>query len=198
MTEEGPVLETLTRRLAECPNDFLSGPRDESGKGDIEVAAVVYDLLRELGGAPLTQQEASPFKLGSKHTRAEENRLRVALVACWLLHDSWFRSRRRFAQDAYRLLAAGLDGLAELVQAAQLVADADRREELARLCLKSLGLRPAGETEAQSEDRLATLDSVEMSRVVREARAAEERARKIREEMARKAAEEAASVYGRE
>jgi hypothetical protein len=34
--------------------------------------------------------------------------------------------------------------------------------------------------------------------VVREARAAEERARKIREEMARKAAEEAAAVYGRE
>ena len=136
------------------------------------------------------------FELESRHTRAEENRLRVILVACWLLHDPWFRSRSRFAEGARRFLATGLDELAEVAQAPQLIADADRREELARLCLKSLGLRPAGESVAQ--DRLSTLDSVERSRVIREARAAEERARKIREEMARKAAEEAAAVYGRE
>jgi hypothetical protein len=198
MMEEGPLLETLTRRLAECPADFLAEPRDNSGKGAIHVAAVVYDLVRDLGGAPITKKEAAIFELHAKHTRADVNRLRVVLVACWLLHDPWFRSRRRFAEDAYMLLATGLDELAAIVQAGQLVADADRREELARICLKSLGLRPAGETAEQSEDRLATLDSVERSRVVREARAAEERARKIREEMARKAAEEAAAVYGRE
>jgi hypothetical protein len=198
MTEEGPLLETLTRRMAECPADFLARPRDKSGRGEVVVAAVVYDLLRDLGGAPLTKEEASVFEPESKHTRAEENRLRVILVACWLLHDPWFRSRGRFAEGARRFLATGLDELAEVAQAPQLVADADRREELARLCLKSLGLRPAGESVAQAEDRLTTLDSVERSRVIREARAAEERARKIREEMARKAAEEAAAVYGRE
>jgi hypothetical protein len=198
MMEEGPLLETLTRRLAECPADFLAEPRDESGKGAIHVAAVVYDLVRDLGGAPLTDKEASAFELQSKRPRAEVNRLRVVLVACWLLYDPWFRSRGRFAQEARPFLSGGLDELAAIAQAGQLVADADRREELARLCLKALGLRPAGETAEQAEDRLATLDSVERSRVIREARAAEERARKIREEMARKAAEEAAAVYGRE
>ena len=53
--EEGPLLETLTRRLAECPADFLAEPRDSSGKGAVYVAAVVYDLIRDLGGAPLTK-----------------------------------------------------------------------------------------------------------------------------------------------
>jgi hypothetical protein len=196
--EEGPLLETLTRRLAECPADFLAEPRDKSGKGAIEAPAVAYDLVRDLGGAPLTKNETAIFELRAKHTRADVNRLRVVLVTCWLLHDPWFRSRKRFAKDAYLLLARGLDELAAIVQAGQLVADADRREELARLCLKSFGLRPAGETAEQAEDRLATLDSVGRARVIREARAAEERARKIREEMARKAAEEAAAVYGRE
>jgi hypothetical protein len=64
--------------------------------------------------------------------------------------------------------------------------------------LRALDLRPAGESVVQAQDRLTTLDSVERVRVIKEARAAEERARKIREEMARKAAEEAAAAYGRE
>jgi hypothetical protein len=52
--------------------------------------------------------------------------------------------------------------------AKRLVAGTDRREELARLCLRALGLRPAGETAAQAEDRLATLNSVERRRVLHE------------------------------
>ena len=138
----------------------------------------------DLGGQkrPMTRQDVD--KLLARAARLPGGKYRATLS--------------RFAEGARRFLATGLDELAEVAQAGQLVADADRREELARLCLKSLGLRPAGESVAQAEDRLSTLDSVERSRVIREARAAEERARKIREEMARKAAEEAAAVYGRE
>lgn len=197
MTEEGPLLESLTRRLAECPADFLGAPRDRSDKGEVHVAAVVFDLLRELGGTPLTPPELAAFEFKRGDARTER-RLRVVLIAAWLLYDSWFRSRNRFAIQACTLLATGLSDAAAVVPPPSFVSDPDRREELARLCLKALGLRPAGETEAQAEDRLATLDSVERARVVRETRAAEERARQIREEMARKAAEEAAAVYGRE
>lgn len=198
MKEEGPLLEALTRRVAECPADFLAEPRDSSGKGAVYVPAVVYDLIRDLGGAPLTKEQLAAFEFKNKKSKETRNRQRVVLVASWLLHDSWFLYRSQFAARAYAFLTEGLNDLAGLAQAEALVADPDRREELARLCLKALNLRPAGETEAQAEDRLATLDSVERSRVVREARAAEERARQIREELARKAAEEAASVYGRE
>ncbi|MFL6215684.1 MAG: hypothetical protein ACJ74J_17510 [Blastocatellia bacterium] len=197
MNEEGPQLETLTRRLAECPVDFMASVRDRSGKGDVVVAAVVFDLLRELGGAPLTSQQLEPFEFKRGDAR-RERLLRAVLVAAWLLYDPWFRSRNRFALPAYEFLTRGLDEVAAIVQPQAFINDADRREEMARLCLNALGLRPAGETESQAEDRLVTLNSVQRARVVREARAAEERARAIREEMARKAAEEAAAVYGRE
>lgn len=197
MNEEGPLLETLTRRLAECPADFMAAPYERGGKGAVYVAAVVFDLLRELGGAPLTAQQLEAFELKRGDARSERV-LRVVLIAAWLLYDPWFRSRRKFASQAYEFLASGLGDVAAIVPPQAFVADGDRREELARLCLSALGLRPAGETESQAEDRLATLDSVERGRVVREARVAEARARQIREAMARKAAEEAAAVYGRE
>ncbi|MBP7601669.1 MAG: hypothetical protein KA750_09995, partial [Thermoflexales bacterium] len=61
-----------------------------------------------------------------------------------------------------------------------------------------LALRPAGESVAQAQDRLATLNTAERQRVIQAARAAEERARAVREAMARKAAEEAAAKYNRE
>jgi hypothetical protein len=193
---EGPALEALLRRLAECPPEFLAEPRVGAG-GVVESAAVVSDLLRDLGGDPLTPAQAAPFR-PTKAGRAARNRLRCVLVAAWLLHDPWFRQARRFAAPALAFLAGGLGELAGLVAAPQLVSDPDRREELARLCLQALGLRPAGETVPQAQDRLTTLNSAARQRVIREAREAERRAQEIREAMARKAAEEAAAKYMRE
>jgi hypothetical protein len=51
---------------------------------------------------------------------------------------------------------------------------------------------------AQAADRLNALDSLERDRVIRETRAAEERAQKVREAMAKKKAEEAAARYSPE
>jgi hypothetical protein len=115
--------------------------------------------------------DAAPFRSGGERQR---NRLQTILVACWLLHDGWFRTRGQDAAAARAWLATGLDGLAKLVPAERLVFDADRREELARLGLRALGLRPAGETVTQAEDRLATLNSVERQRVLRDIKAAEQ------------------------
>lgn len=188
MNQEGPLLETLTRRLAECPAEFLAEPR--IGKaGVVHVAAVVSDLIRDLGGAPLTPEQAAVFQ--SNAPRRDRNRLRLALVAGWLLHEPWFREQKQFAAQAYQFLSEGLAELAGMVQAPQFISDPDRREELARLCLKSLGLRPAGESVAQAQDRLATLSTAERQRVIRAARAAEERAREIRRKMAEDAARDA-------
>ena len=48
MPAEGPMLETLLRRVAETPPDFLREPRIGSA-GEIHVMAVVHDLLDLLG-----------------------------------------------------------------------------------------------------------------------------------------------------
>ena len=195
MNQEGPPLETLTRRLAECPPEFLAEPRIGAA-GSIQVAAVVSDLLRDLGGQPLSPAEAAAFQ--SDRPKADRNRLSLALLGCWVLHDPWFRARPGTAPMAQRLLAGGLTELAQATPAGQFVADPDRREELARVCLREMGLRPAGETLAQAKDRLMTLNAAERTRVVKAARKAEQRAADIREAMRRKAEEEANAKATRE
>jgi hypothetical protein len=193
-TAERPALHALTHRLSECPADFLAEPMIGS-HGVVDVAAVVSDLLRALGGTLLTAEELSRFR-GTSDMMAK--RLRITLIASWLLYDPWFRTQQRFAAPSMRLLSESFGELAALVDPPAFVSDPDRREELVRLCLRALGLLPEGESEAQAADRLNTLSSVERTRVVQETRAAQERVRQVREAMRKKAAEEAAAAYGRE
>ena len=195
MNTEGPTLESLTRRLAECPPEFLALPR-VAETGAVHVDAVVSDLLRELGGAGLSADDARVFR--SRNRKADRARVSLALLACWLLHDEWFASRPRFAEAALRLLSQGLSELAATTAIANFVTDPDRREELARLCLRELGLRPAGETIAQAQDRLATLNAAERQRVIKASLQAEQRAQQIRAAMQAKAEAEANAKAMRE
>ncbi len=187
MTTEGPTLETLTHRLAECPADFLDEPRIER-KGRVDVAAVVADLVRQLGG----RAQRSDLDVFRKSDLMKcRSHFRLALVTCWLLGDSWFIGKKRFAVPALRLLSAGIVELASLIHAEKFVSDPDSREELVRLCLRELGLRPAGESEAQALDRLEATNTLERRKVIAATRTAQERTRKVREELARKARAEA-------
>ncbi len=195
MPAEGPALEVLTRRLAETPADFLAEPRIGAA-GTVNVAAVVADTLRDLGSSPPDQGLLAAFR--ATDARQQRNRLRIALIACWLQHDPWFAEHPAPADKIYQFLTNGVSELAGFVQAPQFVSDADRREELARFSLNQLGLRPAGESEAQAQDRLTTISSAERERVIKAARTAEERTRAIREAMARQAAQEAADKASRE
>jgi hypothetical protein len=193
---EGPRVEALTRRLAECPPELLAEPRCEGRPEGIHVAAVVSDLLEELGApAPLDDGAAARWeRAGAK----ERNLLRLTLVACWLSHDPWLRDAGRFAPAVEAWLAGGLAPLATLVSAEQFVADPDRREELCRLLLAALGVPPAGETAVQAADRLTELGSVERARVIRDTRAQQERGRKLREAMEAERARQAAARYAPE
>ena len=188
MKTEGPLLERLTHRLQECSAAFLEEPVI-GGSGIVSVEAVVADLVRGLEGENLLRPRTDALR--SKRAK-ERNWLRLVLIASWMLHDPWF-GEQHLGEAALGFLAHELKALARLVDAEAFVTDPDRREELARHGLRHLGFRPKGETEAQAQDRLATLDSVERARVVRETKAAEERARKIREAMRRKRERELAA-----
>ena len=198
MDLEGPLLEVLTRRLAECPAEFMAEPRI-GRNGQVRVAAVVADLARDLGGPLLTPAQAEVFQpRGGDQAATQRNWLALVLVAAWLLGDAWFRQGQRFGTVAVSLLTSRLKELADLNVAGKFVSDPDRREELARVCLSGLGLRPAGESAAQAADRLTTISSAERQRVLAAARQAEARAQAVREAMQKKAAEEAAAQSSRE
>jgi hypothetical protein len=194
MTREGPPLARLTHRLAECPADFLSPPR-AGGDDGVHVDAVVSDVVAALGGAAVGPEAVAAF---APPASAATRELSLVLVASWLLADDWFATAGDLAAAALAWLRSGLSALAALVPPDAFVTDPDRREELARLCLAALGLRPEGETRPQAEDRLRTLDSIERARLVRDTREQQERARRLREAMRKKEAEEAAAKVSRE
>lgn len=194
MEHEGPLLESLTRRLAETPVDFLAEPRI-GRSGQIQVAAVVGDLLSLHGDAP---EKFSLARYAGNDAKRDRNWLAVTLLLCWLLTDEWFRQTKPKTSDVLRLLETDAAELAAQAASKRFVTDPDRREELARLALARMGFRPAGETVAQAQDRLTTLNSTERARVMQASRAAEQRARKIREALVKKAAEESADKFTRE
>lgn len=196
MNLEGPALESLLRRLAETPDDFLLQPR-HGNAGRIKVPAIVADLCRTFGYA-LSMAELSVFEHPGKDARRHENMLRVSSISAWLLFDPWFRAARP-TRDA--ILFALVDNARELAQqtdAALFTTDPDRREELARSALARLGFRPLGESVAQAQDRLTSLSTAERARVLHAAKEAEARARAVRDALIKKAAEESADKSSRE
>ncbi len=192
MTAEGPELDRLTHRLSECPPEILSAALGGAG---VDPEAVVHDLWLDLGGELLPPAELREFRAGSPD---QANRLRLVLIACWLLHDSWFRERGGLAQPARRWLEEELGDLAELLRAELFVTDPERREELVRLALQALDLRPRGESEAAAADRLTTLDSRERESLLQATREKQAQAQKLREKMQAKRAREAAAKASRE
>jgi len=187
MQAEGPVLESLTHRLSECPQDFLLPPRIGQA-GTIHVVAIAHDQLRAMGIA-----NPEPFR-----DIRDANLLTLIAITTWLLHDDWFLAQPGLGTNAQRLLTTALQPLAAVIQSKEFVTDPDRREELSRFCLSELGLRPLGESAAQAKDRLTALDSLERVRVMRDTQEAEARAQEVRRMMAKRAAEEAAAKETRE
>jgi hypothetical protein len=193
MNNEGPPLEILLRRLAETPGDFLATPWI-AGRGEVRVDAVIADLIRQFQVSPdlgtLAQFQGS--------TPKDRNRLAIVLLLAWLLTDEWFKKRGDVAQKLPSAVASAAADLAPSTAAEVFTKDPDRREEMARLALARLDYRPKGESIAQAQDRLSSISAAERTRVIQAARAAEERARAIREALAKKAAEESADKYTRE
>lgn len=195
MKKEGPPLERLLRRLAECPQDFII-PKSRKISNPVFPPAVIGDLFREVFSVILSKDQLAPFQPQS--TDAGRNRINLVLIACWLYHDEWFMNYKTSAEPVFQLFGKRMEELARIVKAEQFITDPDRREELARLCLDAAGFRPKGESEEVAADRLNTLDSVERQRVIKAAVEAEKREAAIRKAMAEAEAIEAASKMPRE
>lgn len=189
----GPPLELLLRRLIDTPPDFLDAPRTRKG-GQVATAALVADLI-SLHGGRATLRDLAPFMPGAE---MDSNRLILAAIATWWLSAN---ELSQLQLERARLLAVLNEAVSELAGAApaeRYVVEPDRREEFARVLLDRLGLLPEGETLAQAQDRLSSVSSLERRRLLEASRAAEARARAIREALARKAASESADKWTRE
>jgi hypothetical protein len=194
MQHPGPPLETLLRRLVDTPAEFLAEPRIGT-RGEVFVAAVVNDLLARFGA------RAGPAALArftARDAGADRNRLMLVAIAAWLLAHEWFRLAHLPSAQVLSVLDEPMAELAAATPAQKFVSDPDRREELARVLLARLDLRPEGETVAQATDRLSGISGTERRRLLAASRAAEQRARAIREALAKKAAEESADKWTRE
>ena len=195
MERSGPPLPAILRRLAETPADFLDEPRI-GRHGTVVVAALLADVLHELD---LTAEPRLLARYGPDRGDAQDRNLfRLAMVAAWLIADHWLARDKPAQADVSELLLTSLPELAAQVRADLYVTDPDRREELARTFLARLGFRPDGESPEEAADRLSMISAAERSRLLAASRAAEERAREVREALARKAAQESADKWTRE
>lgn len=197
---QGPPIQELTRHLAECPQSFLAEPLQPNGSGEVHVAAVVADLLRALGSPLVTREQVKNFSYSSPlAVRQERNRLRLVLLSCWLCSQAQLLKNLKLESVVAWLSQDGFYDLARLAPVESFLSDPERREELARWCLASNSLLPSGESKQEAENRLDALSTVKRDAVIKEAKLAQERARKVREEMAQKERErQAASVYSNE
>ncbi|MDR2690436.1 MAG: hypothetical protein LBB76_11865 [Azoarcus sp.] len=189
MKHEGPALETLLRRLADTPRDFLDPPRD-GHSSTVHLDALVFDISHEMG-EPCSAEDLNTLKWSTTNWKT------LCAIGCWFLADERLQAclgRTRLLH----ILGETVRALADEYQAERYILDPERREEFVRIVLSDLELRPAGETEPQAQDRLQALSSTERRRIVAATREAEKRARKIREALIRKAAAEAADKYTRE
>jgi hypothetical protein len=184
----GISIEGLTRRLIATPNDFLTAA--------VDCAALVSDLFGTLGIGPLGSDYLRPFR-SPPVGNADKGYLGAVAVGLWLLYDPQLLPHLS-ADNVWAFLRNDLLELAKTTTASALVDDPDRREELARRCLRAFQLRIDGETEAQADDRLASLNSFEQQRLLEATRAAELRAAEVRRAMHEKVAAEAAAKASRE
>lgn len=191
--KEGPPLQVLMRRIAEAGIDVLIEPRI-GAQGMAPVDAVISDLFELLG----LELPAALDDFGVNKSVQDRRRLQITLLLTWLCADETLQAHAKNAALLLQILQQVPAELAKYTTVEQLVSDSDRREELARLTLARMQLLPLGESAAQAQDRLNVLSSAERERLVAASRAAEVRARLLREAMARRAAEEAADKMGRE
>lgn len=214
MTHPGPALVRLQHRLSDAPKPLW---HNDGKQGQWPLPALVHDLLWHYK-LNVMADDLTPFR----GKRAHHPWYGTSQLIVWLLMDSAFiahlnhqshidnrnpvdnknpiviKNPITIKNSVLSTLTLTAEALHATGRLSQYVEDVDRREEFIRMVLHSLDLRPEGETQAQAQDRLTSISSAERLKLISASRAAEERARQVREALARKAAEEAADKWTRE
>lgn len=183
----GPSMPHLHHRLTAAPKDLWQPAQLE------HLPALVHDLLFR-HQQNFSAEIINPFR---KNPR-QANWYSHCLLLVYFYADAEFS---KTPLDAYQLANALQEKSKELQSIGDIqlyIDDVDHREEFIRLALAAVNLHPLGETPEQAADRLISCSSIERKRVLEAAKAAEERASKIREALARQAAQEAANKMSRE
>jgi hypothetical protein len=186
-TMEGPGMNELHHRLTEFPQEWLDQTAPDC------FPAIIHDVLLSRCNE-LKASDLAPFERPVNQC----DWYRLSLQIGYFIADDSF-SRHLFSLASLTdLLENTAMELASAGSPEIYINDVDRREEFIRVVLNSIGLRPKGESQNQSEDRLQAVSSRERVKVLKATRAAEERARKIREALAKQKAQEAADKMMRE
>ena len=181
-------LATLLKHMTALPQSL------RPGHPLTQPRAVIRDLYEHATG------HAADAELLDVFTKAPTDAARINYFA-WVLAASHLLFELGPPVDGKalrRLLLQELASLSAIAKVNLLDQEEERREELIRRCLRALGRKLDGETDAESDDRWKQVDSIERHEVLVAAAEREKRQREVREAMAKKAAEEAVPKVGRE
>jgi hypothetical protein len=202
MKNPGPPLQELIDHLILIPGEFTGKvDKSEDTAAKISIPAIVNDLLLDLGGVPLSDEETPAKFLSKKENKPETyNYLKLISILCYIYEYRFFIDNKSGSEKIKAfLLSQRLIDLSGAVKSSdEFITDPERREEICRAALDAAGYYPEGENEQNARDRLSTLDSVERKIILTRTAEAQKKARELKEAMMRKEAEEAASKMSRE
>ena len=202
MKNPGPPLQELIDHLILIPGEF-TGRSEKTADVNVKIniSAIINDLLLDLGGVPLSDEEI-PANFNSKKENKPEtyNYLKLISILCYIYEYRFFIENKSGSEKIKSfLLSQRLVDLSSAVKSSdEFITDPERREEICRAALDAAGFYPEGENEQNARDRLSTLDSVERKIILTRTAEAQKKAKELREAMMRKEAEEAASKMSRE
>ncbi len=186
-TQPGPAIETLHHRLLEIPDTLLNGLVGEL------FFALIHDTVYKKFSS-FSHSLLEPFRSPVQQV----NWYPLAAMIAYFVNDPAFDNCPLTIDNLVAVLQHTARELRVAGACDIYKNDVDRREEFIRVVLQRLALRPEGETKNQAEHRLQAVSSAERLKVLQASRAAEKRARAIREKLEEKRAREAADKMMRE
>jgi len=184
----------LVGHLMKCPDVFASQVGDS--EDFTNALALIYDTYRIVANDFFITEFELPNPKECGHL--ELNHWQSILMSCWLLRHPDFNNLPKIASQLSLFWFQELKIVSRVVSSDKWLKDEERAEEMVRIALKCFELLAAGETLAETADRLTAVSSIARLKILKETNEALERMMEIKRKMAEKKAREAANAYGRE
>ncbi|KAF2336964.1 hypothetical protein [Flavobacterium daemonense] len=185
----------LVAHLRKCPDSYLK-PSDFFAEDGLNSLALIADTYRIISNNFLKKDFKNPTNFDLK--LIDDNHWRAIHISTWLLCHTDFKNNPQIENKLQKFWFEELLTTTVYVKYNDWISDDERAEEMVRLLLYCCEVMPFGESHNEAADKLASINSAERYKVLKESYEAHERIMNIKREMAEKAAREAANVYGRE